>query len=42
MSCAALVKIKMQCSRTGILRMRYFFISGAPVCQAWPTFSPMA
>ncbi len=24
------------------LFLDYFFISGAPVCHAWPTFSPMA
>ncbi len=25
-----------------IFRRSYFFISSAPLCQAWPTFSPMA
>ena len=24
------------------LSIYYFFINGAPVCHAWPTFSPMA
>ena len=27
---------------TSFFSQFYFFISGAPVCQAWPTFWPMA